>query len=245
MHNTSFSVASIIHKCISNLILKADTGASKTFIREQDISALQRVKTIFNGPKARLPNNTVISPIAVGELPFSNALSRHAKESLVYPELKNASLLSIGQLCDDDCLALFHKKILWILKNNEVILKGKRNSYDGIWDVPFQQPTSPKSVPSSANATYTANNIIHCNNLVIHSSSTSDLVCNYILTLDKSKYELAQYYYGCLFAPALSTLLTAIQKENLVTWPGIDTINFKKYVGTNIAHEKGHLDQER
>ena len=69
--------------------------------------------------------------------------------------------------------------------------------------------------------------------------------CNYILTLDKSKYELAQYYYGCLFAPAITTLKTAIKKGNFLSWPGIETINFTKYVGKNIAHEKGHLDQER
>ena len=63
--------------------------------------------------------------------------------------------------------------------------------------------------------------------------------------MDKSKYELAQYYYGCLFAPALSTLNKAIKRGNLVTWPRIDTINFKKIIETNIAHEKRHLDQER
>ena len=75
--------------------------------------------------------------------------------------------------------------------------------------------------------------------------STTSFTCNYILTLDKSKYELAQYLYGCLFAPAIPTLEAAIRKGNLQSWPGIDTINFKKYVGKNIAHEKGHLDQER
>ena len=78
LHNTSFSVASITNKCIYNPSLKVDTGASQTFIRENNIAALKGVKTIFNGPKVRLPNNTVISPIAIGELPFTNALSRHA-----------------------------------------------------------------------------------------------------------------------------------------------------------------------
>ena len=63
--------------------------------------------------------------------------------------------------------------------------------------------------------------------------------------MDKSNYELAQYLYGCLYAPSISTLETAIRKGNLISWPGIETINFKKYVGKNIAHEKGHLDQER
>ena len=116
-HNTSFSVASAITQLPCNNILKADTGASKNFIRETDAQALTHVRALSNGPKAKLPNNTNITSTSIGQLPFTNALSPTAKESLVYPELKNASLLSIGQLCDDDCIALFHKKFLWVLKN--------------------------------------------------------------------------------------------------------------------------------
>ena len=116
LNNTSLSVASITNFTASNTSLKADTGASKNFIRLLDAIALKNVRAILNGPKAKLPNNTYISSTSIGELPFTAALSQSAKESLIFPELKNASLLSIGQLCDDDCLALFHKKFLWILK---------------------------------------------------------------------------------------------------------------------------------
>ena len=92
--------------------LKADSGASKNFVREKDAPALLNVKPLRNGPVAKLPNNETIQPNAKGELPFSTYLSPTAKESIIYPALKNASLLSIGQLCDDDCIALFHKKIV-------------------------------------------------------------------------------------------------------------------------------------
>ena len=63
--------------------------------------------------------------------------------------------------------------------------------------------------------------------------------------MNKTDFELAQYLYACLFAPAIPTLEEAIRRGNLITFPGIDNINFKKYVGINVAHEKGHLDQER
>ena len=44
-------------------------------------------------------------------------------------------MLSIGQLCDDNCWGLFNKKDLLRFKNKKLILKGKRNKTDGLWDV--------------------------------------------------------------------------------------------------------------
>ena len=252
-HNL-LSVAPISRK-LNNLLfcLKADTGASKNFVRDADASLLHNVHTILNGPIAKLPNNTVIQATRKGYLPFSSKLHSSAKEALIYPDLKNASLLSIGQLCDNNCIAIFDKHLLEVIKDKEVILRGYRNFQDGLWDVPFEQPTNlpPTSTVSNFDLPSTstfkqqqvsANKILH---LTPHDEKSNILSCNYILTLDKSKYELAQYLYGCLYAPALPTLETAIRKGNLISWPGIDNINFKKYVGINVAHEKGHLDQER
>ena len=41
------------------------------------------------------------------------------------------------------------------------------------------------------------------------------------------------------------TFLKSINKDNLITWPGIDDTNFSKVVGMTTATAKGHLDQER
>ena len=131
--------------------------------------------------------------------------------------------------------------MLWIIKDKQVIITGKRNSSDKLWDVPFQAPfllPSQKQIQPHPPS-------LRVNNIVSFIKNSSEATCNYILTLNKSKYELAQYLYGSLFAPAISILEAAIRKGNLISWPGIETINFKKYIGTNIAHEKGHLDQER
>ena len=87
-----------------------------------------------NGPKAVLPNNITIAASAQGDLPLHQCLTPKA---LVYPHLKSESLLSIGQLCDDGCVAVFDKEKLNIYKQKELILKGIRNKQDGLWDVPF------------------------------------------------------------------------------------------------------------
>jgi hypothetical protein len=48
-------------------------------------------------------------------------------------------LLSIGQACDNGYIAIFDKHILSIIKDNKIVLEGKRNLQDGLWDIPFKQ----------------------------------------------------------------------------------------------------------
>ena len=70
-------------------------------------------------------------------LTLSSVLSTRAKTVHILPNLTNASLLSIGQLCDDNCWGLFNKNHLLIFKQNQLILWGERNILDGLWDVPI------------------------------------------------------------------------------------------------------------
>ena len=81
-----------------------------------------------------LPDNTTIAASAQGELPLHPLVTPKA---LIYPHLKSESLLSIGQLCDDGCTAVFDKENLNIYKQNDLVLRGNRNKQDGLWDVPF------------------------------------------------------------------------------------------------------------
>ena len=53
-------------------------------------------------------------------------LSSAATIGHVIPSLSSASLLSIGQLCDNNCLALFTKEKVFIFTQNKLILQGKR-----------------------------------------------------------------------------------------------------------------------
>ena len=201
-------------------MLKPDTGASAHFLKPEHTSCLINVEPIINGPTALLPNNTSISPTARGILPFPN-LNKTATKALIYPDLMNESLLSIGQLCDDDCCAIFDKKKMYVIKENKVILQGDRNQRDRLWDVILPSKSPKQTRPT-----------------------TPERTCNYIITKDKSKTILAQYLHATVFSPPLSTLERAI-KWQFFTWPGIDDLNFEKLLGTTIALEKGHLDQER
>ena len=59
------------------------------------------------------------------------------KKSHIFDELYNASLISLVQLYDDDCIAILDKKKGNILKDSKLILKGHRNKKDSLWYIPI------------------------------------------------------------------------------------------------------------
>jgi hypothetical protein len=109
----------------------------------------------------------------------------------MFPDLKSASLVSIGQLCDVGCQAHFSKNDLIINNaNQQVVLKGNRNSNNGLWNINL---SNQKPQPSA----------------------------NAILSLDKTKVELAQYLHAACFSPVPSTFVKAITAGHFLTWPGL------------------------
>ena len=83
-----------------------------------------------------------------GRLPLSTVLSPAAQSAFVLDDLKTGSLLSLAQLCDDDCIALFTKYDVRIVKHNSVIITGSRMP-NGLWSVPI---TPLPARPHQANA---------------------------------------------------------------------------------------------
>ena len=118
-HTNSLFVPSDNIKKTIMFMLKADTGASKHFVKDKHKKYLSQLQQQFNGPKAMLPNKATIAATHKGSLPMGKKFSTTAREAFVYPKLTNESLLSIGQLCDDDCLAIFSKRYLHVLKNKK------------------------------------------------------------------------------------------------------------------------------
>ena len=93
---------------------------------------------------------------------------------------------------------------------------------DGLWDVqlPMQHDTPTTASPSSPKISY-------------------------IITKEKSRSDLVQYLLAIAFSPVISTLKTAVDNGNFVTWPGINELNFNKLLSTTIPIEKEHMDQEQ
>ena len=115
---------------------KGDSAASHHYWREEDKKVLDKIEP-HAGPSILLPNNSTISVTSQGQLPLSESLSTQAKNAMILPGLKSASLISIGQLCDDGCNVLLNNKKLYAIKDKTLVLEGDRNYSDGLWDIPI------------------------------------------------------------------------------------------------------------
>ena len=195
--------------------IKADSGASSHSFCKTDEKYLTNVTKLSEGPNCKLPDGTIIKPKEIGFLNGFDGLSNCAKRTYIHPLLKNTSLISIGQLCDDGCTATFNRESLQVKKNEKLILQGFRNYQDGLWDIPMPIPP-PKTI--NLNARIRKNTAVH---------------------------KLANYLHACAGSPALTTFQAAIKKGNFLTWPNIENINFHKYIPNQVATSKGHMDQER
>ena len=172
------------------------------------------------GPTVHLADDTAIQATAVGTLPLSTQLSSQSKQAHLFEELKQP-LLSLGQLCDDNCQILLTKSTLIAKKNNNIILTGTRNKTDGLWDVPLK---TPSLIPKQQSQQHHANIIIR---------------------KDKTKMELAQWLHASCGSPKPSTFIQSIKKGNYLSWPGLTPELITKQLPNVIATEKGHLNQER
>ena len=70
----------------------------------------------------------------------------------MFDSLKTGSTVSIGQLCDDDYISLFTKYDVKTIKNNKVIINGKRNNH-GLWDIPLKKTSKPSTLQPPSNKT--------------------------------------------------------------------------------------------
>ena len=131
---------------------------------------LKQIQNVRINTPVTLPNGESIKITQKGLIPMDKELSTTATTAYILPNLHNTSLLSIAQLCDDDCLAIFDKKNMYIVKDRRIILRGIRNLTDGLWDVIL-------------------NNNARNNN---HNKSTNLL--NVIVQKSKSNYKLANFF---------------------------------------------------
>jgi hypothetical protein len=187
------------------------------------MAVLSNIRATPFGPSVMLSDSTNIQATHSGQLPLHHSLSSTAKRAHILDGITNSSLVSLGQLCDDDCIAVLDKKTLKVFKSNECVLQGARNRTDGLWDISLPLPASA-STPSAPPAKPQANAIIR---------------------KDLSKTQLVQYLHGCCGSPVISTWKKAIRNGNFITWPGIDALSIDTHLPKSVASAKGHLNQER
>jgi hypothetical protein len=116
-----------------------DSGTTGTFVTSHNSRHLVDPTKIDDGPIALAASGTPMVSITRGRLPLSPHLSTAAEEAFELDSLTTGSLVSLAKLCDDDCIALFTKHDVKILKGDQVVITGKRMS-NGLWSVPIGNP---------------------------------------------------------------------------------------------------------
>ena len=187
----------------NSITIKADSGAAKHYFREEDIDCLSDIQPT-NGPVVYLPNMNTIPVTHKGTWLVKN-LSQEVTRVSILPQLKSASLLSLEQLCDDDCDVILQKKHLHVIKNNQQILHGQQNFVDGLWDIqiPKYNITPVKKI-------------------------------SVIIPKNTTKHDLARFYHVACFSPPISTFYKAVKNGNFQSWPGLSTSLIKKFLKPSI-----------
>jgi hypothetical protein len=123
----------------------------------------------------------------------------------------------MGQLCDAGCTVAFTATDVTICVNGDVVLIGKHTPDTKLWHLRLPIPT-PLSEPS------------HSAFAAVGSATPTELVA---------------FAHAALFSPVLSTLLLALEKGFLNSFPVLTPALLRKYPPRSIAMVKGHLDQSR
>jgi hypothetical protein len=129
----------------SNPYAILDSGTTGNFVTPGDAQHLNNPVPVDDGPVVLSASGDPMVSTIRGTLPLSPHLSHQAKEAFELDELKTGTLISLSKICDDDCLAIFSKYDVKILKNDQVIITGIRMN-NGLWSVPLKS-----SSPHQAN----------------------------------------------------------------------------------------------
>ena len=140
-----------------------------------------------------------------------------ALQAHVFPALQNKALLSIGQFCDSNFTAVFHKGQVQS-NRDDITSTGQREPSTGLYYINFPQPP-PISPPA------------------LHPFACSSYEIN-------TKEELFQYLHRCAFIPVVHTWTKAIDAGYFATWPGLISELVRKHLPKLIATAKGHLKQD-
>ena len=145
--------------------MKIDSGASANFHEVSHHLRHQPISTMNPSVHVIVPNGQIMTSISTANLPLPG-LPSLATLSHGFPSLASGSLLSVGQICDNQCTAIFTDRTVRMYHNKDVnirttqpaFLSGTRNSpsqplYSVRLPIPSAKTHSANLLLPSANAT--------------------------------------------------------------------------------------------
>ena len=92
-------------------IAKIDFGATRLYFKKKHSTLLLNLSCIKNGSVATLRNKIKIVATHKKTHKMHPCLSNITTTTLVYPQLKSESLISVGQFCDNDYAIICHRQV--------------------------------------------------------------------------------------------------------------------------------------
>ena len=171
-----------------------DTGTSHHNFATGDGDQQNYVPYASNAPQVMIPNGDNITAHAQYNLRLPN-VSQQASEADILPCFKH-SLISVGQLCDDDCTATFSKHRCTIYnKHKKPVITGIRNPQTGLYEqqIPaqHQRQRNDQQIP-------------------VHSKQTNQQSNTTLPTTTLQEH--IKYLHQCAFSPTTRTWIQAVKK---------------------------------
>jgi hypothetical protein len=142
-------------------------------------------------------------------------LPHQARQSPIWPGPIHSSLISVGQLCDNECSVIFTQYQVTVYRSGKDVIYGSRDPKSRLWRVNLKQKMNTK--------------IAQCN----HAHDNNN------------QKDLLNYLHDACFSPVKSTWIKAIKHGNLSSWPGLNEHSIEKYLSKSTSTTKGHLNQQR
>ena len=119
-----------------NLIAESNSSAIRNYWKHPFATILHKVKFINQVPTVQVTNNNTITVSQLGLLPLNADISPKSATAHFFDGPHSAYTIYLGQLHDDDCIAIL-KINKSIFKNNEPVFQVPRNHQDSLWDIPI------------------------------------------------------------------------------------------------------------
>ena len=209
-----------------------DSGADNHYISEKDRLKLRLPILKKSSRRVGVANGGTSKGVNVTQLPFKQ-LSAKAVKADTFNDFPD-SLISVGQLADDDTVSIFSKDGVSVHKeedvlitvNKEPILIGIRDE-QGRYRIPLQQykgQWKPRQASKKARQTLRQANSVYDLPSTEQAIKWMHAVCGY---------------------PVKTTWLKAIKAGNYIGWPLLTVKNVTKYYPETTETPKGHLNQAR
>ena len=219
------------YKNTMNYTAIADTAATGHYIT-QECPVVDKRSTNY-GVNVTLPDGNSINSTHTALLQLPSQLPINARTAHIFPDLKSGSLISIGQLCDHNCTAIFDATQVKIYYKDAIIMSGARSiNTNNLWvleldDLPNQTTTN---VVTFADSSVSTTSVGTANSLVAHDTMS----------------ERIAFYHATCFSPVISTWCDAIDAGHFTTWPELTSARVRKHLPRgSIPMIKGHLHQQR